>query len=126
MADDFIMKDNGEREASTTGYLREPNSGRGRYDLVSPIALKRIAVVYERGADKYGDRNWEKGGNISRFLNSSIRHTQQFIEGLRDEDHLAQAAWNLMSVIHILECIDRGLLPPEFNDLSSFIPEEKK
>lgn len=121
---DFILKDGGEREASTTGYLREPNGGRGRYDLVSPIALKRIAVVYERGADKYGDRNWEKGGPISRFLNSSLRHTQQYIEGLRDEDHLAQAAWNLMAVIHILECIDRGLLPPEYDDLSSFIKKD--
>ena len=131
------LKDKGERVEFTTGMVREPNGGRGRYDLISPIMLKRLAILYERGAEKYtkkdetgniissGERNWEKGGSFSRFLNSAIRHIQQYLEGYRDEDHLVQGIWNLTSVIHLTEMIDRGVLPKELDDLPNYLVEEK-
>lgn len=131
------LKDKGDRFSYSTGMVREPNIGRGRYDLISPIMLKRLAILYEKGAIKYtkkdedgniivnGERNWEKGGRLSRFLNSAIRHTQQYLEGYRDEDHIIQAIWNLTSVVHILEMIDRGVLPEELNDLPNYLVEEK-
>jgi hypothetical protein len=131
------LKDKGERVEFSTGMIREPNSGRGRYDLISPIMLKRLSILYERGAEKYtqkdqsgniissGERNWEKGGSFSRFLNSAIRHTMQYLEGHRDEDHLVQAIWNLTAVIHLTEMIDRGLIDPKLNDLPNFLPQEK-
>ena len=116
-----ILKDGGEREVNETGYLREPNSGRGRYELISPIMLRRLAILYERGAEKYDSRNWEKGGKLSRFLNSALRHTLQYLEGYRDEDHLIQAIWNLTCIVHIEEMIKRGELPAEFDDLPNFL-----
>lgn len=118
-----ILKDGGEREVNETGYLREPNSGRGRYELISPIMLRRLAILYERGAEKYDSRNWEKGGKLSRFLNSALRHTLQYLEGYRDEDHLIQAIWNLTCIVHIEEMIKRGKLPAEFDDLPNFLED---
>ncbi|MDP2692226.1 MAG: DUF5664 domain-containing protein [bacterium] len=121
MTKKFITRDSGNRQKFTSGAVRDTREGKGRYDLITPIGLKRIAGVYERGAVKYSDRNWEKGMPISRYLDSALRHTFQYIEGMRDEDHLAQAAWNLLAAIHMEEMVERKLLPKEINDMPNFI-----
>ena len=96
----YTTKDSGVAEHFETGMQRDSREGKGRYDLVSPFALKRLAGVYERGAAKRGERNWELGSPYCRFLDSAIRHIYQYLEGKEDEDHLAQAAWNLFAVMH--------------------------
>ena len=116
----FVLKDSGKRKIFKSDAVRDLQDGKGRYDLISPLALRRLAIIYEKGAKKYSPRNWEKGMPISTFLSPSIRHTEQNIEGLRDEDHLAQAAWNLFSAMHIEEMIERGLLPKELDDRPNF------
>lgn len=120
MTQDYITKDSGQREEFPTGSQRDIRHGKGRYDLLTPLGLRRVAGVYERGAEKYGDRNWEKGQPMSRFLDSALRHIFQHIEGARDEDHLAQAAWNLLAAVHTDECIKRGQFPPELDDLPNY------
>ncbi len=120
-----ITKDSGVTQNFSTGAQRDTQKNKGRYDLISPIALKRLAGVYERGAEKYGDRNWEKGMPIGRFLDSAIRHLYNYLEGKRDEDHLAQSMWNIAAAIHIEELIDRRVLPNELNDLPDYIGEVK-
>ena len=99
----YITKDSGEREGFITGANRDRRAGKGRYDLLSVVGIRRIAGVYERGAEKYSDRNWEKGMPVSRFLDSALRHTFQALDGQDDEDHMAQAAWNLMAAMHMQE-----------------------
>jgi hypothetical protein len=113
----FETKDSGQREDFSTGSRRDTRTGKGRYDLLPPAALRRLAQVYERGAAKYGDRNWELGQPLSRFLDSALRHTFQVLEGRTDEDHAGQAAWNLLAFIEIQHRINEGLLPKELNDL---------
>jgi hypothetical protein len=81
------------------------------------VALIRLARIYEKGAVKYDDRNWEKGQPLSRYLDSALRHLIQWQLGHEDEDHLAQAAWNVFSLIHTDEMLQQGLLPEELNDL---------
>jgi hypothetical protein len=89
------------------------------------LAIRRIALIMERADAKYGDcRNWEKGLPVSRYMDSAKRHLDQYIEGLADEDHLGQAAWNILSAMQTEEMIDRGLLPPELLDMPSFVPRE--
>ncbi len=116
-ADGFALLDSGEREDFSTGSKRDTREGKGRYDLISPVAERRLAVVLERGAAKYGDRNWEKGQPLCRFLDSAKRHIGAVLEGKADEDHAAQAMWNLMAFIHIQEAVTAGTLPAELNDL---------
>lgn len=110
--DKFILKDSGERSKYLTGAMRDSRFSKGRFDLISPIALIRIARVYEKGARKYTDRNWEKGLPFSRFIDSALRHIIQFMMGgEEDEDHLAQACWNLMAIMHM------QMTHPGLNDL---------
>lgn len=82
-----------------TGAKRSQRKGKGRYDLISPIFLRRLAGVYERGAAEKGDNNWLNGFPISRCIDSALRHLNQYHEGDRTEDHLAQAAWQLAAAI---------------------------
>ena len=99
----YGMKDSGEREEFSTGAVRDTRRNKGRYDLISPYALKRLAAVMERGAVKYGDRNWEKGMPADRLLDSALRHMFQYAAGDTDEDHLGHAAFNIFAIIHFQE-----------------------
>lgn len=118
------LKDSGLRETYSTGMQREPDTGRGRYDLISPIALKALAIHMERGAIKYNDRNWENGGKLSRHLNSAMRHLQQYLEGDRSEDHLSACSYNTFAITHVKEMINRGILPESLNDLPDYNEKE--
>ncbi len=120
----FDMQDSGERDVFPGGAVRDIRTGKGRYDLISPIALRRLALVYERGAEKYDERNWEKGMYVSRMLDSAMRHIQQHLEGLRDEDHLGHAAFNIFGAIHIEEMVRRGLLDGQFVDLPDYTGQQ--
>ena len=92
------------------------------YANISPIALKRLAAVYEKGASKYTDRNWEQGMPVSRTLDSAFRHITQALNKEVDEDHLAQALWNVMAAIHFIrakpECMDlpKYLIPSDIEE----------
>ena len=114
------MIDSGKRDIYNGGAVRDCRKGKGRFDLISPIALTRIAKVYEQGAEGKGDRNWEEGIPLSRFIDSATRHINQYLSGMRDEDHIAQAAWNLMGLIHTEEMVKRTILPDELDDLPSY------
>lgn len=95
------LDDSGERISYGEGMaIREPSIGKGRYDLVSPFAMRRLAQHYERGSLKYSDRNWEKGMPFSRYIDSAKRHLDKFVMGMTDEDHLAAAVWNLFAIMH--------------------------
>lgn len=120
------MKDSGDREEFSTGAVRDSREGKGRYDLIPVIALKRVAAVYEKGASKYAARNWETGINQSRCYDSALRHLMQYAEGLRDEDHLAQAAFNVLAMIFTEEQVNRGNLPASLMDLPSYVSTTPK
>jgi len=115
------VADSGKRENFDTGSRRDTREGKGRYDLISPIVIERDTQHLENGAVKYGDRNWEKGQPLSRYFDSAIRHMYKYLAGLKDEDHLAAARWNIACIIHTEEMIHRGLLPKELNDLPNYI-----
>ena len=122
----YQLSDSGRRHEYQSGALRENAPGKGRYELISPIFLRRLAIVMEKGAAKYKDRNWEKGMPLGKYLDSALRHIEQVLEGLTDEDHAGQASFNLMAFIHTKEMIDRGLLPKELDDLPNYQPKESK
>jgi len=114
------LADSGKRNKMPSGMVREPGTGKGRFDLISPFALRRLAMIYELGAAKYAPRNWEKGGPISRFVESAERHIQQYKMNLQDEDHLAQAAWNIFAILHFQE-LKRG----DLDDMPKYQVEGK-
>ena len=127
---DFIVADSGARESFQSGMVRDTREGKGRFELITPVALRRLALIYEKGAVKYEARNWEKGSPLSRFADSAQRHLNDFHmirlfkrEGIPlerlpadvnpNEDHLAQAVWNLCCIMHHED------LHPELDDLGA-------
>lgn len=72
-----------------------------RYDLMSPIAMTRRAIVYGEGAKTHGDRNWEKGMPLSVSVNRAIRHLVLYLAGDTSEDHLAHASVNMDFAMHM-------------------------
>lgn len=114
------VKDSGVREDFDTGSRRDTRVGKGRYDLIPPRPLKRLAKHYENGAIKYSDRNWELGQPSSRFLDSLIRHAYAYADGERDEDHLAAIAWNSFGIMFNEE------YKPELDDLTEYAQKRSK
>lgn len=111
MAKKFKTKDSGKREQFTTGSRRDTQEGKPRYDLIPVEGLERLADLYARGAEKYGDNNWAKGQPYSRVYASLFRHMIQWRQGDRSEDHLAAVAWNAMALMFYDEQM------PELDDL---------
>jgi len=116
------LPDSGERREFSTGSIRDIRIGKGRYDLISPIAMKALAVRLEDGMSKYGERNWEKGQPLMSYLDSAIRHINTYIYDMMTfkkpiEDHIGAALWNIHSFIHTQEMIRLELLDKELDDL---------
>ena len=93
------IKDSGNRTQFPSGAVRDMAEGKGRMDLLPWIALIRVSKHYEKGADKYGERNWEKGIASSSFLDSAFRHLAKYADGWHDEDHLSAATFNVLGLI---------------------------
>lgn len=87
----------------STGAVRSSDADDVRYDLITPIGLRRLAETCAEGARKYGDHNWQKGIPASVMLNHAIRHIYMYLQGDESEDHLAHAAWNILGVCHFEE-----------------------
>jgi len=98
-----LLKDSGNRRAFETGAVRDMAEGKGRCDLLPACAILRLARHYEAGAVKYESRNWEKGIPVSCMLDSGIRHMLKYLDGQKDEDHLAAAAWNILGAMWMEE-----------------------
>lgn len=126
---DSGLNDTGHRVNFSTGAHREIAPGKGRYDLISPFAMRQLAKLLEKGAKKYtkynadgtvkerGERNWEKGLPLSTFVDSASRHLGQLLEGDDTEDHAAAAFWNMMAYMHTRHEIRAGRLPAELDDM---------
>jgi hypothetical protein len=111
------VKDSGKRQQFSTGSVRDTRDGKGRFDLIPTLPLRRLAKHYENGAVKYGDRNWEKGQPLSRYLDSAFRHLICVLEGLTDEDHISAVSWNMFAYLQTLDGINKGKLPATLDDL---------
>lgn len=99
----------GDRLQLATGAVRgsEVAGQRGqfpaRYDLISPVGLRRLAETYGEGALKYDDNNWLKGIPATNAICHAMAHIVEWLSGDTSEDHLAHAAWNLFTTMHFEE-----------------------
>lgn len=112
----FTTRDSGDRQEFPTGSVRDSRTGKGRYDLIPAYPQKRLAQLYERGAEKYADNNWQKGQPLARYMESLERHLNDFKDGDMVEDHLASIAWNAFAFMWTKREIDEGRLPAALDD----------
>lgn len=117
----FVTKDSGARQEFSTGSVRDTTEGKGSFVSISPHMLARLAQLMERGAQKYGLFNWQKGQPMSRVVDSAMRHLNQVRLGDRTEDHASAVIFNIMALIHFEEEIAAGRLPTELDDLPRYI-----
>lgn len=107
--DDFTIKTSGEKREFKSGSVRDSANGKPRFSLISPLALRRLAMHYTKGAEKYGDYNWALGQPLSVLFDSLKRHIQDFEEGKIDEDHLSAMAFNCFAMIHNQEAVKHNI-----------------
>lgn len=96
----YVTLDSGTRTKYDSGFQRDTNTGKPRFDLIPEGPLTRLAELYERGARKYGDSNWRLASTdeeIARFKQSAWRHFVSWSAGDDSEDHAAAVIWNLMA-----------------------------
>ena len=89
------IKSNGDMTVFASGAVRDKKTGKGRCDLLPACVLLRLAKHYERGAERYGEYNWQQGIPCHSFVDSAMRHLLKYMDGQTDEDHLIAAIWNL-------------------------------
>lgn len=136
------LADSGERVEFAGGGVRDPETGKPRFDLLLPEGipfeeqiLTRFANHMAKGAEKYSQRNWElmvDDAALGRAKSSALRHMLQWITGDDSEpgaDHAASILFNIMAAETIAYKI-RGrdespqpepLLPE--TDLTEFLAE---
>lgn len=89
--------------------LREPSTGKPRFDLLIPEGvpyedqlITRVANLMGKAASgKYKPRNWEKANSkeeLDRMYESAFRHFMQWYCGMTDEDHAAGLIFNVLAV----------------------------
>ena len=96
----FTTKDSGKRIKYKSGFNRDIQDGKPRYDLIPLQMLKRLAELYERGAKKYGENNWQKANSEEEFTrskSSAFRHFIQWMSNEEDEDHASAVVFNIFA-----------------------------
>lgn len=114
----FVTKDSGQREEYDSGMRRDVEEGKPRFDLIFPEGipfseqmLTRFAELLGRGAEKYGENNWQLANSMTeyrRFKRSGLRHFLQWMAGETDEDHAAAVFFNIMAAENTKRKIDNG------------------
>lgn len=111
MAKAFETKSSGSSQKFETGMVRDTQEGKPRFDLIAPKRLPyrdqmmtRWAALMGRGAEHYGDRNWEKASTqaeLDRAMAAVERHFWQWKCGEVDEDHASAVFFNIQAVEYI-------------------------
>lgn len=84
-------------KTTTDGGGLRYNQGKTRHDLVPTYAQEQYARVLTAGAQKYAERNWERGMRWSKMLASMKRHIEAFADG---QDYDAESG--LLHTAHIM------------------------
>lgn len=89
------------------------DTGKPKFSLIPPYPHQQIAKVLTMGAEKYEDRNWEKGMKWTRCIDSLERHLNAFKSGedLDPEsnlEHMAHLAVNAMFLIEYMKTYRQG------------------
>jgi hypothetical protein len=101
---DYETKDSGARIEYDSGMRRDVQDDKPDFFLCltdlpyKDQLLTRWAALMQRGATKYGRRNWQLADSeeeMERFKSSAFRHFMQWVSGEEDEDHAAAVLFNI-------------------------------
>jgi hypothetical protein len=73
------------------------------FTLIPQEALLEIAIVFSKGAQKYGVFNYSHGTKYRRYIAAAMRHLNQWLRGEDIDEigtnHLANAAASIMMIL---------------------------
>lgn len=118
---DKRLADSGDRTTFFENSAQRDRDGEKKYRqwaLIPWSIIRRLAIHFGRGSEKYDRNNWAKGMPLSEFFNSAMDHMCDAMAGKTDEDHEIAAIWNMVTFAKTREMIERGSLPPELDDRS--------
>ena len=90
--------------ADIDGKGLRDNAGKDRWDLLPTDAVEQVVKVLTRGAEKYAERNWERGMKWSICQGSMMRHIAKSAKGERIDPetglpHMAHVACNALFLL---------------------------
>lgn len=96
------MTDTETRVTSETGGQKGKKLA--RFDLLPVGPLTEVARLYGRGAEKYADRNWERGYDWSLSFAAMQRHAWAFwggesIDPETERHHLASVVFHALALM---------------------------
>lgn len=104
--DKFTTKDSGKSKDYSSGMKRDDDSDKPHFEYLyvkgmpyEEQLITRWAELMQRGALKYGDRNFENASSeeeLDRYKSSALRHMMQWQMDENDEDHAVAVMFNLM------------------------------
>lgn len=75
-------------------------------DNLDPVLAETLSTAildlsrrYKEGAEKYVERNWEKGILVKSCLDSAVRHLLKWCREDSDENHSSAFLWNIVTAI---------------------------
>lgn len=104
---------------------RKNDSGKLRFDLLSPVALFQYAKVLTTGAAKYASRNWEQGIKFGRVFAALNRHLWRWWVGEKfdpvdGQHHLSSVIWCASALLEF------EITHPELDDRPIYTEEQRK
>lgn len=128
MADEFTIKDSGQRQEFASGMVRDVADDKIEYTSMrlGPM-FKRWAEHLTKGRRKYPDvapgvPNWTLAAGeaeYTRAQESAARHFEAWLAGQRDEDHAAGVFFNINLAEYVRDKMDleneRVAIPTEFS-----------
>jgi hypothetical protein len=90
-----------------TGAIRSDNSGRERYDFISPLALKELAKYLSTTENSFAQINYFKGIPEDVCIESLLRHINDYrINGTKEE--ATAMLFNCVALLHTIVLKERG------------------
>jgi hypothetical protein len=79
-----------------------------RFDLLPPEALRQVAELYGKGAEKYDDHNWRRGYDWSLSFGAMMRHAWAFWNGEEIDPetgcpHLTSVIFHALSLLTFMD-----------------------
>ena len=89
-----------------TGAIRSDNTGRERYDFISPLALKALAEYLATTENSFAQTNYFKGIPEDVCIESLLRHINDFrINGTKKE--AVAMLFNAVALVHTIMLKER-------------------
>ena len=85
-------------------------------------AVLEVSKHYQNGASKYKPRNWERGINLSSYIDSAGRHYIKVLRKDDDEPHKHAFLWNILGALWT----HGNITDPEIFDLPFINYEESQ